>query len=303
MSFKKLYILCNISLLLAAMISGLSFVAQKAGMDYVGPFTFNVMRSLIGSLSLLPVIFLQDKISKTQMTKEESKTLWKGGFLAGLVLFIAFSINQYCMIFAPAGKAGFITSLYVLFVPVIAVFMKQKLLPNVQVSILLAFVGLYLLCAKGTMQFEIHDILLLVSAFFFALHIIVVSYYSKRTSAFKLSGLQFLVAGTLALPIMLFYEHPALAAILAGWKPILFAGIVVTAVAYTLQILGHKATHPVLATLILSSEAVFAVFGGMIFLGETLTLREVSGCVFMIAAIILSQLPFNSKKQSDDLSI
>lgn len=303
MSFKKLYILCNISLLLAAMISGLSFVAQKAGMDYVGPFTFNVMRSLIGSLSLLPVIFLQDKISKTQMTKEESKALWKGGFLAGLVLFIAFSINQYCMIFAPAGKAGFITSLYVLFVPVIAVFMKQKLLPNVQVSILLAFVGLYLLCAKGTMQFEIHDILLLVSAFFFALHIIVVSYYSKRTSAFKLSGLQFLVAGTLALPIMLFYEHPALAAILVGWKPILFAGIVVTAVAYTLQILGHKATHPVLATLILSSEAVFAVFGGMIFLGETLTLREVSGCVFMIAAIILSQLPFNSKKQSDDLSI
>ena len=302
-SSKKLYILCNISLLMAAMISGLSFVAQKAGMNYVGPFTFNVLRSLIGSLSLLPVIFLQAKISKIQMTKEQSKALWKGGFLAGLVLFIAFSINQYCMIFAPAGKAGFITSLYVLFVPVIAVFMKQKLLPNVQISIVLAFIGLYLLCAKGAMEFEIHDILLLVSAFFFALHIIVVSYYSKRTSAFKLSGLQFLVAGTLALPIMLFYEHPVLAAIAAGWKPILFAGIVVTAVAYTLQILGHKATHPVLATLILSSEAVFAVFGGMIFLGETLSLREVSGCVFMIAAIILSQLPFNSKRQSDDLSI
>ena len=181
--------------------------------------------------------------------------------------------------------------------------MKQKLLPNVQVSIFLAFIGLYLLCAKGAMEFEIHDILLLVSAFFFALHIIVVSYYSKRTSAFKLSGLQFLIAGVLAMPVMLFYEHPALTAIAAGWKPILFAGIVVTAVAYTLQILGHKATHPVLATLILSSEAVFAVIGGMIFLGETLTLREVLGCVFMIVAIILSQLPFNSKRQADDLSI
>lgn len=283
-TFNKLYIYCNLSLILAAFISGLSFVAQKLGMNYVGPFTFNTLRCFIGALSIAPLmLFIKEKCSI------------KGGILAGIVLFIAFSINQYCMIYADAGKAGFITSLYILFVPVIAIFLKHKLNKNVQISIIIALIGLYLLCAKGTMQFEFWDILLLVSAFFFALHIITVSHYSKKSDAIKLSIIQFLTAGVLSLPLMFLFETPTMALILAGWKPILFIGVLVTGVAYTLQIFGHKATKPVLATLILSSEAVFAVLGGMLILGETLNIKEILGCIVMLFAIILSQIPNKSK--------
>lgn len=279
-TFNKLYIYCNISLILAAFISGLSFVAQKLGMQYVGPFTFNALRCFIGALSLAPLmLFIKEKCSI------------KGGILAGIVLFIAFSINQYCMIYADAGKAGFITSLYILFVPVIAIFLKHKLNKNVQISIIIALIGLYLLCAKGTMQFEYWDILLLISAFFFALHIIIVSHFSKKSDAIKLSVIQFLTAGILSLPLMFLFETPTMALILAGWKPILFIGILVTGVAYTLQIFGHKATKPVLATLILSSEAIFAVLGGMLILNETLNIKEILGCIVMLIAIVFSQIP------------
>ena len=261
---KKLFILCNLSLIAAAMISGLSFVAQKLGMTYVGPFTFNTLRCFIGSLCLIPIIFMFSILTPDS--------------------------SQYCMIYAQAGKAGFITSLYILFVPVIAVFLKHKLGTNVKISIAAALFGMYLLCAKGAMSFDMWDIFLLLSAFFFALHIVVVSHYSKKANALKLSGVQFLTAGILSLPFMFIFEEPSLSAIISGYKPILFIGVVVTGVAYTLQIFGHKATHPVLATLILSSEAVFAVIGGMLILHETLTMREITGCVIMAAAIILSQI-------------
>ncbi len=294
-SIKKLNIYCNISLVLAAFISGLSFVAQKLGMNYVEPFTFNTLRCFIGAVSLLPLMFLLRKFD----TKYPVKNLFKGGLLAGIVLFIAFSINQYCMIYADAGKAGFITSLYILFVPLIAVFLKHRLTMNVSISILIALIGLYLLCAKEMSSFELWDIFLLVSAFFFALHIIVVSYYSKRTDAVKLAMMQFIIAGMLSLPFSLLFDKPEIQLILAGWKPVLFIGVIVTAGAYTLQIFGHKATKPILATLILSSEAVFAVLGGMIILNETLTIREVTGCIIMMGAIILSQIKlkggFNEK--------
>ena len=285
-TFNKLYIYCNISLILAAFISGLSFVAQKLGMHYVGPFTFNTLRCFIGALSLLPLMLFNN-----------AKCSIKGGILAGIVLFIAFSINQYCMIYADAGKAGFITSLYILFVPVIAIFLKHKLNKNVQIGIGLALVGLYLLCAKGTFQFEFWDILLLVSAFFFAVHIIIVSYYSKKSDAIKLSIIQFLTAGILSLPLMFLLETPTMALVLAGWKPILFIGVIVTGVAYTFQIFGHKATKPVLATLILSSEAVFAVLGGMLILGETFSIKEILGCIIMLIAIVFSQIPNKGGKK------
>lgn len=289
---KKLYIYCNISLLMAAFISGLSFVAQKSGMDYVGPFTFNTLRCFIGSFCLMPLLFIFDKIDKSLKCSYIDKELLNGGFWAGIVLFIAFSINQYCMIYAQAGKAGFITSLYIIFVPVIAVLLKHKLKNNVKLSIVLALFGLYLLCAKVAFSFNFWDIWLIVSAFFFALHIIVVSHFSKKANALKLSCLQFLVAGILSLPFMFLLENPALPSIIAGYKPILFIGVIVTGVAYTLQIFGHKATQPILATLILSSEAVFAVLGGMVLLGETLTGKEIIGCIIMIIAIVISQMPF-----------
>ncbi len=281
-AFNKLYIYCNIALIMAALISGLSFVAQKLGMLYVEPFTFNTLRCFIGCISLLPVMFL---------LSSKQKCNFKGGILAGIVLFIAFTINQYCMIYTEAGKAGFITSLYILFVPALAIFLKHKLSLNVAISILVALIGLYLLCAKSALIFELWDILLLISAFFFALHIIIVSHYSKKSDAIKLSLMQFLVAGFLSLPFAVFIENPTFPLILAGWKPILFIGVIVTAGAYTLQIFGHKATKPVVATLILSSEAIFAVIFGMLILDETLSLKEIIGCLVMLFAIVLSQIP------------
>lgn len=290
--FKNLYIFCNISLFLAALISGLSFVAQKLGMIYVEPFTFNVLRCFIGTLCLLPVFAL----SKDN-TKYKNSDLIKGGTLAGFILFIAFSINQYCMIYADAGRAGFITSLYILFVPVIAVFLKHKLTRNAKIGILLATFGLYFLCAKDFTHFELWDILLLVSAFFFALHIITVSHYSKKANAISLSIVQFFVAGVFSLIPMFLFETPSITAMIAGWKPILFIGVVVTGVAYTLQIFGHKATKPILATLILSSEAVFAVIGGMLILNETLTVNEWLGCLIMLMGIAVSQIPDKNLKE------
>lgn len=283
---KKLSIYCNISLVMAAFISGLSFVAQKLGMNYTGPFTFNTLRCFIGAFSLFPLVFLFYNFKKYN-----NLNLVKGGITAGIVLFIAFSINQYCMIYADAGKAGFITSLYILFVPVIAIFQKQKLNLNVGLGIIIAIFGLYLLCAKNIMYFEIWDIFLLISAFFFALHIIIVSYYSKKTDIIKLATLQFLTAGILSLPFAIFIEKPEISSIIAGWKPILFIGLIVTAGAYTLQIFGHKATKPVFATLILSTEAIFAAIGGAVLLGETLTTKEIGGCILMMIAIIISQIP------------
>lgn len=290
---RNLYIFCNISLLIAALISGLSFVAQKLGMVYVEPFTFNVLRCFIGTLCLLPVLALfKDN------AKYKNSDLIRGGTLAGFILFIAFSINQYCMIYADAGKAGFITSLYIIFVPIIAVFLKHKLTNNAKTGIILATFGLYFLCAKDFTHFSLWDILLIVSAFFFALHIIIVSHYSKKANAIALSIVQFLVAGFFSLIPMLLFETPTTTAIVSGWKPILFIGIVVTGIAYTLQIFGHKATKPILATLILSSEAIFAVISAMLILNETLTINEWFGCFVMFIGIVVSQIPNKVLKET-----
>jgi len=287
---KRLAMMCNIALLLTAFIFGMSFVAQKAGMEYVGPFTFNSLRFFIGSFSLFIVMLIGEKFNFFEGEKHCDKELVKGGCLAGLALFLAYSINQFCMQYAEAGKAGFITSLYIIFVPIICVFMKRNLTWNVQVGIVLAIVGLYLLCSNGVMGFELCDIGLLIAALFFALHIIVLSFYTKKVGAIKLSCFQFLVAGILSTPIMFLLETPHISEIVAGIKPILFIGVVVTALAYTLQVFGQKAAKPVHATMILSSESVFAVLGGIIFLGESLNLKEISGCILMIIAIVISQL-------------
>lgn len=294
MSRGPVKIYSNLALLCTAIISGLSFVAQKAGMEFVGPFTFNSIRAFLGALSLLPIIAFLKALKNDFRTDDEKniqhRRLAKGGILCGCMLFLALTVNQFCMIYAPAGKAGFITSLYIIFVPLISVFLKHKLRINVKISVILAVIGLYFLCFKQGMSVALSDIFLLVSSFFFALHIIVVGRYSQKTHALKLACVQFITVGILSMPLMLVMEHPSIFAIGAGIKPILFSGIVVTGVAYTMQILGQKNTNPVVASLILSLESVFAVLGGMLFLGESLSFKEVLGCLFMIFAIILSQV-------------
>ncbi len=297
----------NFALLITAFIWGISFVAQKAGMEYVGPFTFNASRTFLGGLSLLPVIAVFKLLSlkndtRTQEEKfNQHKTLAAGGILCGFLLFGALSINQYCMINAPAGKAGFITSLYIIFVPLIAVFMKKKLRINVKISVLLAVTGLYLLCFQNTGQVDFTDFLLLLSAFVFGLHIITVNYYSHKVNSAKLSCVQFFTACVLSLPLMFCLEHPQLSDVIAGAKPILFSGVIATGVAYTLQIFGQKGTTPVVASLFMSLESVFAMLGGIVLLGEVFTVREAAGCVFMVCAILLSQirLPFLNPRKSD----
>ena len=304
---KKIF--ANIALFLTALIWGVSFVAQRAGMDYVGPFTFNAVRSIIGGFSLLPVISIVKLIQEDTRTREvrhqQHVMLAKAGILCGLALFIAMSIQQYCMLFSPAGKAGFITALYIIYVPLISMlFLGQKLSNNVKISVVIAVIGLFLLCFKeDTGGFSYYDILLLIAAFFYGFHILVVNYFSDKVNAVKTSCVQFFVVGLLSLPLMFLYETPTWSSIVACKTPILYAGILTCGVAYTLQIFGQKYTAPVIASLILCLESVFAVLGGAMILNETMTIKETLGCVLMITAVILSEIKINKPTNNQNLPL
>ena len=295
-------LIANLALFLTALIWGLSFVAQREGMEYIGPFTFNAVRSFLGGLSLIPVI-LWVKYSKPDTRTERRKryqhiNLARAGIGCGLALFTAMSIQQYCMQFVSAGKAGFITALYIIFVPIISVLQGKKLEKNIIISVFLAVVGLYLLCYKTETGLSIYDLYLLVGAFFYGVHILVVNYYSSRVHAAKACCLQFFVVGILSLPLMLMFENPILSNIIACKVPIFYAGVLTCGVAYTLQIFGQKNTLPVIASLIFSLESVFAVLGGALILGETMIPKEIAGCVFMITAVILANLSPEEKNHS-----
>lgn len=295
-------VLSNLALFLTALIWGVSFVAQKAGMDYVGAFSFNFARSILGGFSLIPLIFF------VKMTTPDNRSnklkhlqhlyLLKAGCCCGLALFTAMSLQQYSMISASAGKAGFISALYIIFVPLISLFFGVKLENKVKVSVGLALVGLYLLCFKGGMSgFDMYDGLLLIGAFFYGVHILVVNHFTRHVNPIKMSCVQFFVVGLLSLPFMLMFENPVMANFVAAKTPILYAGILTCGVAYTLQIFGQKFASPTIASIILCMESVFAVVGGSLILHETMTPRETWGCVFMIVAVILSQIHLKNIKK------
>lgn len=289
---KTLQIYCYITLLLAAIISGLSFVAQKDGMNYIGAFTFNTLRAFIGSITLIILILIFKILKKERilnLNKREYKTLIKGGIICGTLLFIGLSINQICMIYSPAGKAGFITSLYIIFVPLFMVFLGKKLSRNAIYGVIIALIGLFLLCFKSTEGFEVSDVFLTISAIFFALQMIAVDKFAKKINPLKFALAEFLVLGFLSLPFALIFENPQLKSIIQGILPVLFAGIFVTAGGYTFQNFGQKATNPTTASLILSSEAVFATLGGILLLNETLSIKEILGCTIIFIAILISQ--------------
>ena len=290
----------NIALFLTALIWGLSFVAQRAGMEYIEPFTFNMVRSFLGGLSLIPVILLV-KISNPDTRTEKRKhfqhvNLTRAGIACGVVLFLAMSVQQYCMQFVGAGKSGFITALYIIFVPVISILLGDKLKKEILISIFLSLIGLYLLCFKTGVGFDLYDLLLLLSAFFYAVHILVVDYYSRIVNPIKASCFQFFVLAILSAILVLLFEKPSLDAIIACKIPLLYAGVLTCGVAYTLQIYGQKYTLPVLASLILCLESVFAVIGGVLILNESLSLKEFFGCIFMISGVILSNLHSDKSK-------
>lgn len=289
-------------LLLTALIWGSSFVAQRAGMEYIGPFTFNGIRSLIGGLVLIPVIFLFSKEKNAELTEAEKKagkkTLLLGGILCGIVLFAASSLQQIGMVYTTAGKAGFITALYIVLVPILGVFIRKKVKPLVWLCVILAVAGLYLLCMTDGLSLGRGDLLVLLCAFAFSIHILVIDYFAPRTDGVALSCIQFFVCGILSLFPMFLAETPVWFAILDCWIPILYAGVLSCGVAYTLQILAQKHTDPTVASLLLSLESVFAAIAGAIILHEQLAPRELAGCVLMFAAIIIAQLPSKTEREA-----
>lgn len=284
-------VLSNLLLVLTAAIWGSAFVAQSIGMDYIGPFTFNGIRSVIGGLVLLPVIALMRRFGVPRPQGDARRQTWIGGVCCGVVLFVASSFQQFGMVEADAGKAGFITALYIVIVPLFGLFLKKPVRPLVWVAVAIAAAGLYLLCIQDGFTIERGDLLVLCCAFLFSCHILVIDYFAPRADGVMMSCIQFFVAGVLGLVGMLLFEQPNLADIRSAWGPILYAGMLSSGVGYTLQIVAQKNTNPTVASLLMSLEAVFAAFAGWLILGESFTTREVTGAILMFGAIVLAQMP------------
>lgn len=298
-------------LLLAAFIWGSAFVAQSVGMDYVEPFTFNCVRSVIGGLVLIPCIyFLQNRSQRdcadlssvsvddrTDVHKNNKKTLLVGGVSCGVILCLASNTQQIGIMYTSVGKAGFITALYIVIVPVLGIFLKRRCGWKVWVSVAIALVGFYLLCMVGGFSLERGDVWLLLCAVLFSFHILTIDYFSPMVDGVKMSCIQFFTCGALSGIAMLIAETPNLKNILAAWLPILYAGVLSSGVAYTLQIVGQKNYNPTVATLLLSLESVFSVLTGWLVLHQKLTARELSGCVLIFVAVILAQLPDREKSE------
>ena len=295
----------SLILLLTATIWGIAFVAQSEGGDAVGAFTFNATRSLIGSVVLIPVIFLLNRLnpqndpevsSKDQIVQNGSffsrnRTLILGGISCGICLCLASNFQQLGIQYTSVGKAGFITACYIVIVPILGLFMKKKCSPFIWVAVVLAVVGLYLLCITDGFSIGKGDILVLICAVLFSVHILVIDYFSPKVDGVKMSCIQFLVCGILTAIPALIFEHPQLSAFKGAWGSILYAGVMSCGVAYTLQIVGQKNMNPTVASLILSLESCISVLAGWIILGQNLSGREILGCVVMFGAIVLAQLP------------
>lgn len=292
----------NLGLLfLTAFIWGTAFVAQSVGMDHIGPFAFNAARSYVGGLALIPVFLVFDR-KKTpeqrQHEKTERKTLVLGGVCCGLALGVASLFQQVGMQYTTVGKAGFITAMYIVIVPILGIFFGKKVGGKLWISVVIAILGLYLLCMTGSLSLQWGDILVLICAFCFSAHIMIIDYFSPKVDGVKMSCIQFFTAAVLSTVIMVPVEGvPSLQALLISWMPILYAGVLSSGVGYTLQIIGQRGVNPTVASLVLSLESVFSVLAGWIILSQSMSGREILGCVLMFAAIILAQLP--DKKRAD----
>lgn len=284
----------NIMLLIAALLWGTTFVAQSEGMRYVEPFTYNAVRTLIGGTVLIPVIIAFRVFSPQKRPTEgeaSGKTTIIGGMVCGVVLFAASSLQQCGMTMTTAGKAGFITALYIVIVPLIELVIYRRSNVFVWICVVIAAAGFYLLCIKEGFRISRGDWLVLCCAVFFALHIMVIDYFnSKNADGIVLACIQFFTAGTLMAIAMLLFESPNLNAILDARYTILYAGIMSSGIAYTLQILGQRHTAPAAATLIMSLESVFAALSGWLILHEILSVKETAGCALVFIAVILAQL-------------
>ena len=287
----------NLMLVVTAFIWGLAFVAQRVGMDYVSPFTFNAARNLLGVIVLGALLPLIDKTRGEASYRYEGgrfggRMLLMGGIVCGVFLTLGSCLQQVGLQYTTVGEAGFLTAMYIILVPILGIFIRKKVPVTVWISVVLAVFGMYLLCMTGAAGFGLNkgNILELLCALAYSFQILAVDYFSPKCDGVRLSLLQFSVCGMICLVIALIFETPSLSGILAAWIPIAYAGILSCAVGYTFQILAQKNTDPVIASLLMSLESVFSLIGGWVILHQKLTPTQLAGCGIMFAAIVLAQL-------------
>ena len=288
----------QIALLLAAIIWGSAFIFQKMGMDHIGPFTFGAFRFILGSLALLPVIFIYAKLNnrkpigeRADITPWGDKTLIVGSLLCGVANFVAGSLQQIGIVYTTAGKAGFITSLDIVIVPIFMLFLRQKIARTTWLGIAIAMIGVWLLCITEGFTIAKGDAYVMGCAVAYSFQILLIDHYSERVDVLKLSFAQFFIAGVLSVPAALLTETINMSDIIACAGPILYVAFLEVSIAFTLQVVGQRYTSAAVAAIIMSLESVFAVLCGTIFLHETMTSRELAGCIIMFVAFIISQIP------------
>jgi drug/metabolite transporter (DMT)-like permease len=301
-------------LMLTALIWGGAFVGQRAGMEFIGPFLFITLRMILGAATLAIVVMVTGFFAKrrnptlppAQTSSLNGKRLIKAGFVCGLVLFFASSFQQVGLIDVDAGKAGFLTTLYIILVPILGIALRHKTHWNTWIAVLIAASGLYFLCVKQGMRIDFADLLMLIGAFGWALHILVIDHFVislSQRDVLRLCVAQFCVAALLGLICSLIFDGDfprgafSAAGLIAALPAVLYVGVLSTGVAFTLQAVGQQGLNPTAASLIMSLESVFAVLSGMLILHEVMTLREAVGCILMFTAVVLSQLPMKTKQR------
>ncbi len=291
---QKTSLRSSLLLVLTALIWGIAFVAQSEGMNYVEPFTFNGCRFVIGGVVLIPVILLLRKVNGDACRRDDRRrvrTAVAGGICCGLCLCVASCLQQFGIAQTTVGKAGFITALYIVIVPVFEIFLGKRIGKTVWISVAIAALGMYLLCVQEGFSVGRGDLLVLLCAIAFSFHILVIDYFSPRADGLIISCVQFLTAGMIAWILTLLFERPSMETIVAAAIPILYAGVMSCGVAYTLQVVAQKNVDPTIASLLMSLESVFSLLAGWVILGQRLSGRELGGCVLVFAAIILAQIP------------
>lgn len=294
---KKL--ISSILLLLATILWGSAFVSQNVAMDYMKPFAFQAIRCFIAVVGMMPVIAIADRFKKDGSTfckRWADPQVWKAGLLCGIPLFFACNLQQLALVDTDAGKAGFLTAMYIVIVPVIGLFRGQKPGINIPISVLIAVVGLYFLSCTNGFSISTGDLLLLGCALMFAVQITFVDKFAPQTDALRLNAMQALVCAILSAAVMFISEPlPTWGSITACSLPLIHVGLFSMGVAYGLQIIGQKNMEPTAASLIMSMESVFAALFGMLILHERMTEKELTGCVLVFCAVILSQIPIKRK--------
>lgn len=298
----------SLLLLLAALIWGSAFIAQSLGMEHIGPLSFVSIRSFIGFIALIPVLLVIQKIQKKKLLSEPSAVsekspkaskfpkAIKGGIVCGIFLTVGMVCQQYGILYLTEtggniGKAGFITTMYILIVPILGLFFRQKVSPRLWISVALAIVALYLLSVTDSFTISVGDSLLILCAFGFAAQILAADHFVKETNGVLLSCLQFLFCGLITVIPAILIENPSPEMILPAWKSLIYTGAFSSGIAFTLQIVAQKNLHPTVASLLMSCESVFAVLSGFVILGQVPSTRELIGSIIMFAAVILAQLP------------